>query len=124
MSIKQTIITATVALTTVAMIAPVSAGAVTIADLQAQITALMAQLNSLQSSTTTGNVPAACVGVTFSRNLTVGSTGSDVKCLQALLNANGYPVASSGAGSSGNETTTFGPKTLAAVQKWQDAAIG
>jgi len=126
MNIKQTIITATVALTAVALIAPVSAGAVTIADLQAQISALMAQLQALQGgqTTTTGTIPAACVGVTFSRNLTVGSTGSDVKCLQAILNANGYTVATTGAGSPGHESTYFGSKTLAAVQKWQDAKFG
>ena len=122
MNIRKTIITAAVALTTVAMIAPMSAGAVTIAELQAQINALLAQLQLLQgSTTTTGNVPAACSGVTFSRNLTVGSTGSDVKCMQALMNANGYQIATSGAGSPGNETMYFGPLTLAKVQALQAA---
>ena len=48
MNIRKSIITATVALTMVAMIAPMSASAVTIAELQAQINALMAQLNILQ----------------------------------------------------------------------------
>src|SRR3990167_3630566 len=76
MNIKQTIIKATVVLTAVAMIAPVSVGAVTIEELQAQINALLAQLSALQTSstTTTGSTPAACVGVSFTRNLTVGST--------------------------------------------------
>src|SRR3989344_1251071 len=123
MNIKKSIITATVALTMVAMIAPMSAGAVTIAELQAQINALMAQLNSLQGSTTTTStsIPAACVGVTFTRNLKVGSMGSDVKCLQAVLNSSGYQVSATGAGSPGGETTYFGGLTLVAVQKWQVA---
>lgn len=119
MNIKKTIITATVALTMVAMIAP-AASAVTIADLQAQINALMAQLQALQGTTSTGSTPAVCVGITFSRNLTVGSVGSDVKCLQALLNTSASTqVSTSGAGSPGMETTYFGSRTLAAVRIWQ-----
>jgi len=50
--------------------------------------------------------------------------GSDVKCLQAILNANGHVVATSGAGSPGNETTYFGPRTLVAVRAWQLATLG
>ncbi len=122
MNIRQTIITATVALTMVAMIAPAATGAATIADLQTQINALMAQLATLQGpTTTTTTVPADCVGVTFSRNLRVGSRGSDVKCFQVLLNTHGYQLAASGAGSPGNETSYFGPRTLASVRAWQAA---
>ena len=126
MNIRKTIITAAVALTTVAMIAPAAAGAVTIEELQAQINALLSQLSALQSSssTTTTSVPSSCVGVTFSRNLVVGSTGSDVKCLQAIMNTLGYKVAMSGAGSMGMETTYFGQLTLVAVQKFQVAKFG
>src|SRR3990167_7139874 len=119
MNIRKSIITAIVSLTLVAMIAPVSVGAVTIAELQAQINALMLQLQALQPSDT-GGVPAACVGLTFTRNLTVGSTGSDVKCLQVLMNTSASTqVALSGAGSPGNETSYFGQLTLAAVKKYQ-----
>jgi hypothetical protein len=124
MSIKRTIITTIVGLTLVALVAPVSANALTIADLQAQIQALMAQLNQLQGTTgtTTGNVPAVCAGVTFTRNLTTGSTGSDVKCLQAVLNLSASTqVATTGAGSPGAETTYFGSRTLAAVRAYQSA---
>lgn len=125
MNIRQTIITTAVALTMVALVAPVSTGAVTIAELQAQINALMAQLQALQgNSSDTGGVPSACVGLgnpVFIRNLAVGATGSDVKCGQALLNSHGYQVASSGAGSPGNETMYFGQLTLAAVRRFQAA---
>src|SRR3989344_59520 len=110
MNIKKSIITAAVTLTTVALIAPASVGAVTIAELQAQINLLMSQLAQLQgSSTDTGGVPSACVGLTFTRNLAVGATGSDVKCLQALMNTStSTQVAVSGAGSPGMETSYFG----------------
>jgi len=122
MSIKRTIITTIVGLTLVALVAPGVAQGVTIAELQAQINALLAQLQILQGQTTTGTVPAACAGVTFTRNLTTGATGSDVKCLQAVLNMSAATqVSATGAGSSGNETTYFGPKTLVAVRAYQTA---
>ena len=97
MNITKTIITATVALTMVAMIAPVMTSAAT--------------------------VPSACAGITLTRNLRVGSVVSDVRCLQASMNALGYTVAVSGAGSMGMETTHFGPKTLVAVNHWQQAVL-
>lgn len=56
---------------------------------------------------------------TFSRNLTVGSRGADVMDLQKTLNAAGFTIAASGAGSVGNETTYFGPATRAALAKFQ-----
>ena len=121
MSIKRTIITTVVGLTLVALVAPGVAQGVTIAELQAQINALLAQLQILQGQTTaSGNVPAACAGVTFTRNLTVSATGSDVKCLQAVLNMSATTqVSATGAGSPGSETTYFGPKTLVAVRVYQ-----
>ena len=122
MSIKRTIIAAVVGLALVAMVAPGVAQSVTIDELLAQIAQLQAQLLSLQGGSTpvpTGNV--ACAGVTFTRALVVGSTGTDVKCLQVLLNTNGYTLAATGAGSPGMETSYFGPITLAAVRQFQVA---
>src|SRR3989344_2769577 len=98
---------------------PASARADTISDLMAQIAALQAQLVALQG----GGTATATGSCTFTKSLTVGSRGEDVKCLQQYLNANGYPVAASGAGSAGNETTYFGQATRGAVAKWQ-AAMG
>src|SRR3989338_7377983 len=91
----------------------------TSAELQAQINALLAQIASLQGGTTVTTTSMSA----FTRDLTVGSTGADVMQLQKWLNANGYTVSITGAGSPGMETSTFGPATRAAVAKFQ-AAMG
>ena len=56
----------------------------------------------------------------FLRNLSLGSTGEDVRELQKFLNAKGYIVAISGFGSPGNESDYFGPRTKAALIKFQE----
>jgi peptidoglycan hydrolase-like protein with peptidoglycan-binding domain len=50
-----------------------------------------------------------------------GSKGKEVKILQEFLNQNGFIIASTGPGSPGKETETFGPATDAAVKRWQKA---
>jgi peptidoglycan hydrolase-like protein with peptidoglycan-binding domain len=91
-----------------------------IQQLQQQLNQLMAQYQQLTGQAPSAGVPAACTGVTFTRDLKLGMSGADVKCLQALLNAQGCKVAETGAGSPGNETTYFGPKTKAAVICFQE----
>jgi peptidoglycan hydrolase-like protein with peptidoglycan-binding domain len=86
------------------------ASAQTVAELQAQINALLAQLSALQGGSSTG--AAACA---FARSLTVGSSGADVTCLQNYLKATGHFTFSGGA------TGYFGPITKAAVAAWQAA---
>src|SRR3989344_2751909 len=63
------------------------ASALTIADLQAQVTALLAQLAVLQANLAGGQ--SSC-SVLFSRDLTVGSQGEDVRALQVFLNTKGH----------------------------------
>ncbi len=57
----------------------------------------------------------------FSRNLAYGSRGEDVRALQQFLNAHGFSLAASGYGSVGQETTFFGPRTRAALTRFQAA---
>jgi len=122
------IIAIATALTTVVMIAgPSAAGAVTADELQAQINALLAQLSALQGQlatmggTTTPAAVSGCTITSFTRNLSQGATGDDVKCLQIILNSSAdTQVAASGVGSSGSETTYFGSLTKAAVVKFQN----
>jgi peptidoglycan hydrolase-like protein with peptidoglycan-binding domain len=58
---------------------------------------------------------------TFTRDLTIGSEGDDVKNLQVYLNSHGFPIAPTGAGSSGYETGYFGILTQAALARFQKA---
>ena len=55
----------------------------------------------------------------FTRNLSLHATGADVKALQQFLNANGFVIAKTGAGSLGKETTLFGTLTYKALVKFQ-----
>lgn len=57
----------------------------------------------------------------FLRDLRQGSRGDDVKKLQEYLNSHGTPIANSGPGSSGNETTYYGPATRAAIARFQES---
>ncbi len=89
-----------------------SAKAATAEELQAQITALMAQIATLQGGAST---PAAsATACTFTRALMVGTSGADVKCLQDALTPTYFKNA-------GGSTGTFGPVTAAAVSAWQTA---
>lgn len=112
-------------LTVVTMVggAALPASAQSAADLQAQISSLLATIQSLQAqlAATQGGSSSSAGACSFTRDLTVGVTGDDVKCLQKYLNSKGFTVATTGAGSSGNESTYFGAKTAAAAAKWQAA---
>jgi hypothetical protein len=84
----------------------------------------VAKYLSATSRTLTSSVIASPITTSiplFTRTLTLGSTGSDVKNLQIFLNDHGFTISTSGNGSPNHESTYFGPATKAAVIKFQDA---
>src|ERR1035437_8570827 len=74
-----------------------------------------------QTTASTPASPLGYAGQAFTRSLTIGSTGSDVKALQIFLNSHGFTVSTYGNGSSGHETTYYGPATASAVSRFQNA---
>lgn len=87
--------------------------------LQAQINALLGQIAQLQAQLGSSGGSTGS-SYNFTRDLTVGSKGDDVKALQQFLNGHGALVAGGGgAGSPGNESTYFGSLTKAALAQWQ-----
>ncbi|HRH26421.1 MAG TPA: peptidoglycan-binding protein [Candidatus Paceibacterota bacterium] len=93
-------------------------------------TAPVSQSGSLIASlgagtTVTGNggtptpTPTPPVNDPFLKNLSLGMSDADVLKLQKYLNANGYVISATGAGSVGNETSYFGARTKAALIKFQ-----
>lgn len=94
-------------------VAPMSAGAVTINELQAQLNALYAQLANLQQQKENPvDIETADASCIFNRNLTVGVRGSDVQCLQNYLIEEGYLKVSA--------TGYFGSATRNALSDWQN----
>lgn len=83
-----------------------AAKAATTDELQAQVNALLAQIASLQGG--------ASASVTFTRDLTLGSSGADVTALQNWLIKGGYSIP---AGATGY----FGAQTQAALAAYQKA---
>ena len=82
--------------------------------------------STIYLSTTTNPLLVNCIntvvtsGFVFSRDLYQNIKGDDVRELQKFLNSNGYPIAISGDGSKGKETTYFGPATKQALIKFQN----
>ena len=97
------------ALLSVGALVPATSSALTIDELMAQITALQAELQKMQGTTSTVST-AKC---SFARSLTVGSKGEDVTCLQNYLKGAGHLTVSA--------TGFFGSLTKVAVMKWQSA---
>jgi len=124
MSITKKIISVGVSLTTAVwlsgatMLIPV-AQAATIAELQAQINALLAQIQLLQTQLSAAQ---GTTSTSFTRDLTLGSKGDDVTALQNLLisaNKGSAAAALAAVGATGY----FGNLTKAALGEYQ-AAVG
>jgi hypothetical protein len=95
-------------------------------DLQSQIQALLAQITQLQAQlanqeSSNSSEGSGVSGYQFTRNLSAGTSGEDVRQLQIKLNSEGFTISQTGSGSSGNETTYFGELTRQAVVKYQVA---
>lgn len=74
-----------------------------------------------RACTGSSSSPATSNKNPFTRDLRLNMDHPDVARLQAYLNSHGFPVATSGWGSPGQEATTFGKKTQAALIKFQKA---
>jgi peptidoglycan hydrolase-like protein with peptidoglycan-binding domain len=78
---------------------------------------------ALSSTTSLAPVAASPTAspIAFTKDLEVGDTDAEVRALQVFLNAQGFVVATSGAGSPGNESSYFGARTKAALAAFQKA---
>lgn len=80
-----------------------------------------ATLAALNGENSTSAASTTVSTTLFFRDLQLHDTGEDVRALQNFLNAHGFLVATTGAGSPGNETDYFGPATFAALAAFQTA---
>ncbi|MFT7645012.1 MAG: hypothetical protein ACI9BF_000681 [Candidatus Paceibacteria bacterium] len=87
-----------------------------------QLIKLIAQLKSQQNAQPGIQSSVSIVGA-LTRPLKIAMEGNDVKTLQQILNAKGYRLTASGAGSPGYETAYFGPATLVALKRFQCAEL-
>jgi peptidoglycan hydrolase-like protein with peptidoglycan-binding domain len=119
--VKTLVAFSAVALVLGVALAPAPAAAQTAAELQALIASLQQQIAALTAQLGGSNTGSGGTTFNFTRDLTLGSTGEDVRQLQQFLNSKGFSVAASGAGSPGMESTYFGNLTKSALAAFQAA---
>ncbi len=100
-----------------------SSGVVPVWILQSMSDQLRAAQTASQSTSAVpaNPIPSTTDAFVFTKYLKLGMTDSQVKKLQAFLNAHGAQVSASGDGAPGHETTSFGKKTLKALALYQKA---
>ncbi len=108
------VLTATTVLWMVGAAALPLANAQTTSSLQAQIAALLAQIQTLQAQLNASGSTTTTTSYNFTSDLTVGSRGAQVTELQKFLIAQGDLVLAT-------PTQYFGPMTQAALAKFQAA---
>jgi len=119
--VKTLVAFSAVALVLGVALAPAPAAAQTAAELETIIASLQSQIEALTAQFGGSNTGSGGTTFNFTRNLTLGSTGEDVRQLQQFLNNNGFSVAASGPGSPGLESTYFGNLTKSALAAFQVA---
>ena len=99
------------------------AQAQTVEELTAQINSLLSTISALQAqlSGMSGGTTTTTGSYNFTLNHKMGDNGGEVMDIQKFLNAHGFTVSATGAGSAGNESSYFGAKTKAAVIAFQNA---
>jgi len=127
MSIKNKIRNTIIALSLIAVmgVIPVTASAITLAELVELFIALEIipadKAESARSVLSQDTPTVDSCSYNWTRNLSKGSTGEDVKNLQIFLNkTSDTELASFGVGSKDNETNYFGLITANAVARFQD----
>ena len=113
MSLKSKLFAGAVAVSMVLSITPFVASAQTTAELTAQINSLLAMIAQLQAQIAGG----AGATTTFTKDLTVGSTGAEVTALQSFLVGKGFLTMPAGVAMG-----YFGPLTKAALAAYQASA--
>ncbi len=115
MKLQSKLFAGVVGLAMVMTVVAVPASAQTTAELTAQINALLAQIANLQAQIAGGTTTTT--GTTFTKDLTIGSTGSEVTALQQWLVTKGYLTMPAGVAYG-----YFGPLTKTALAKYQAEA--
>ena len=87
-----------------------------------QESAVQDVIQATLSTTPESSVETSIKLKSFSRDLSIGMTGEDVRMLQVFLNSNGYLVSLAGVGSQGHETNYFGENTKKALIRFQTAS--
>ncbi len=94
--------------------------ALSVNRIEMTLKSLLTKTGTVNGDTTTPTQTKLCA-YTFTRDLSAGMSGADVKELQKCLNSIGYTLAASGAASPGWETSFFGSLTKAGITRFQQA---